>query len=117
METKGGNERSRRVGGRATHLLHDTSLPFREGNVATGLVLDELDLNLSTLATGLIVIVVVVLGAQTAAFGDVVVSGAVASSRGLLEVFVGGRRGILLTNGSDVGHGGQGREEWNRKSR
>ena len=43
-----------------TYLLHDTSLALGEGDVPTRLVLDELDLNLSSLAAGLVIIVVVV---------------------------------------------------------
>ena len=45
-----------------TYLLHDTSLALGEGDVPTRLVLDELDLNLSSLAAGLVIIVVVVVG-------------------------------------------------------
>lgn len=76
--------------------------------MATGLILDEFDLDLSTLATGLVVIVVLVLGAHAITLGDVVlgVGGAVAGSSGLVEVVVGGGRGILLTDGRDVGHDG-----------
>jgi len=43
-------------------LLHDTGLPLGEGNVATRLIRDELDLNLSALASWLIIIIVVVVG-------------------------------------------------------
>ena len=63
------------------------------------------------------IFVLVVLGAQTVAFRNVVVSSAVTGSCSLLEVFVSGGRGILLTNSSDVGHNGQGREGKGRKSR
>lgn len=83
--------------------------------MATGLVLDEFNLDLSALATGLVLIVLVVLGGHAIALGDVVVGGAVASSRGLLEILVGGRRGILLTDGRDIGHGDEGRGREGRK--
>jgi len=43
-----------------TYLLHDAGLALGEGNVPTRLVLDELDLDLSTLAARLIVVIVVV---------------------------------------------------------
>ncbi len=43
-----------------TDLLHDTSLPLRESDVTTRLISDELDLNLSSLTSGLIIIIVVV---------------------------------------------------------
>lgn len=84
------------------HLLHDTGLPLGEGNVATRLVLDEFDLNLSALATGLIIIIVLVLGAHAIPSRDVGVGGAVTGS-GLLEVLVGGR-GFLVCEGRHVGH-------------
>lgn len=44
----------------ATYLLHDARLPLGEGNVSTRLVLNELDLDLATLAAGLVVVVVVI---------------------------------------------------------
>lgn len=70
--------------------------------MATRLILDELDLNLSALATGLVIVVVVVVGAHARTLGTAVVSGAVTG--GLLQVVLGRRR-VLLTDGSDVGHG------------
>ena len=85
----------------STHLLHDTRLPLGEGDVATRLILNEFDLNLSALATGLVIIIVVVVGAHARALGAAVVSGAVTG--GLLQVVLGRRR-VLLTDGSDVGH-------------
>lgn len=83
--------------------------------MATRLILDKLDLNLSALATGLIVIIIVVVGAHTSTLGAVV-SGAVTG--GLLQVILGRRR-VLLTDGSDVGHAGtrverRGKEEKKR---
>lgn len=46
----------------ATYLLHDSGLALRESDMATRLVLDKLDLDLPPLATGLVIIVVVVVG-------------------------------------------------------
>lgn len=51
-----------------TYLLHDAGLPLRKGNVPARLVLDELDLNLSPLAAGLVVILVIVVGGRTRPF-------------------------------------------------
>lgn len=48
--------------GWTTYFLHDTGLTFGESDVTARLVCDEFDLNLSSLATGLVVIVVVVVG-------------------------------------------------------
>lgn len=90
----------------ATHLLHDTRLPLREGDVATGLVLDELDFNLSAFATGLILIIVVIFSTDAIALGHVGVGGAVTGG-GLVEVVEGSRGGFLLTDGSNVGHDGE----------
>lgn len=45
---------------RKTHLLHDTSLPLRESNVTTRLVLDEFDIDLPPLAPRLAIVIVVV---------------------------------------------------------
>ena len=45
-----------------TYLLHDTSLALGESNMATRLILDELDLNLPALAARLVVVIVVVVG-------------------------------------------------------
>lgn len=80
--------------------------------MATRLILDELDLNLSALATGLVIVIVVVVGAHAVTLGSAVVSGAVTG--GLLQVVLGGRR-VLLTDGSDVGHDGNGTREGGRR--
>lgn len=72
--------------------------------MATRLVLDEFDLNLSALATRLVFIIVLLLGAHAIPSGDVGgVGGAITGGSGLLEVLVG-RSGFLLTEGSHVGH-------------
>ena len=44
-----------------TNLLHDPSFPLGEGNVTTRLVLDEFDLDLSSLTASLLVIVIIVI--------------------------------------------------------
>lgn len=67
--------------------------------MATRLILDELDLDLATLATGLVIIVVVVLGAHAVALWDAGVS-AVA---GLLQVIVT-RGEFFVGDGGHVGH-------------
>ena len=45
-----------------TDLLHDASFSLGKGNVSTRLVLNELDFDLSSLATWLVVVVVIVVG-------------------------------------------------------
>ena len=80
--------------------------------MATRLILNEFDLNLSALATGLVIIIVVVVGAHARALGAAVVSGAVTG--GLLQVVLSRR--VLLTDGSDVGHDEtRGRLEWRKR--
>lgn len=71
--------------------------------MATRLILNELDLNLSALATGLVIIIVIVFCAHSRALGTAVVSGAIAGGR--LQVVLGRRR-VLLTDRGDVGHDG-----------
>ena len=64
-----------------TNLLHDTSLSLGEGDVTTRLVLDELNLDLSTLTAALLIIVVVVVSTSHRGSGSLGASrvGAVAS--------------------------------------
>ena len=83
-----------------TNLLHDAGLALGEGNVSTRLVLDELDLDLASLATWLvIVIIVVVCGAGTRALDASALEGAIA----ILEIIgSGGRVGLVI--GSDLSH-------------
>ena len=91
----------------STYLLHDTRLPLGEGDVATRLILDKLDLDLAALTAGLVVIIIIVLGTHAVALGATGV-GAVAR---LLQVIVLAR-GELLVAGSHVGHdGGKGEIE------
>jgi hypothetical protein len=54
-----------RRSGTTTYLLHDAGLSLGEGNVTTRLVLDELDLDLSSLAARLVVVVVIVVGGRS----------------------------------------------------
>lgn len=51
--------------GQFVGLLHDTGLSLGEGDVSPRLVLDELDLNLSSLPARLVIIIVVVVGSRT----------------------------------------------------
>ena len=87
-------------GKRWQYLLHNTSLALGEGDVATRLILDKLDLNLAALTARLVVVIIIVLGAHATALGAAVVR-AVA---GLLQVIVT-RREFLLADGSHIGHG------------
>lgn len=82
----------------STYLLHDTSLPLGEGDVATRLILDELDFDLAALTARLVVIIVVVLGAHAVAFG----AAGVAVARLLQVIVLAG--GELVIDGSHVGH-------------
>lgn len=88
--------------GGSTYLLHDTSLPLGEGDVATRLILNKLDLNLAALTAGLVVIIIVVLGAHAVALGATGI-GAVASLLQLI-MLTGGE---FLVDGSHVGHDGR----------
>lgn len=88
----------------ATHLLHDAGLALREGDVTTRLVLDELDFDLPPLATGLVVVVVLLLhlvvGARSLDTAAGIAS-SVAIARDL--VVVAGRR-VLVVLGDLGGH-------------
>lgn len=100
------------------HLFHDPRFPLGKGNVATGLVLDELDVDLPPLPTGLIVIVVIVVAGSTEAR-------ALDAAILLRTVPIAGRQAIVLDGGrlggiDDVGHLATGRipsDVWSRKSR
>ena len=89
-----------------TYLLHNTSLPLGESDMATRLILYKLDLNLAALTTGLIIIVIVILGAHAAALG----AAGVSAVAGLLQLIVTGRK-LLVRDSSHVGHDGS----WYRK--
>lgn len=82
-----------------THLLHDTRLPLGEGDVATRLILNELDFNLSPLTTLLLIILLIITHATLRS----AVVGSTVTTSGLLQLILG-RRWVLLTDGSDVGH-------------
>jgi len=88
----------------ATNLLHDTSFALGEGDVATRLVADELDLNLATLAAALFVVVVIVVGRARARALDATAlcGGIVAIADRMRLVEFGGRRLVVLVG--DVGH-------------
>ena len=94
--------RTRSHGGSVTYLLHDTGLALREGDVATRLVLDELDLDLPALAAGLVFIVVVVVGSRTWALGAAV---RIAAGQLAVAVVVERRRRVLVVLGDLRGHG------------
>lgn len=71
--------------------------------MTTRLVVDELDLNLATLATALVVIIIfIVSGAGTLALDASVLGSVAVANLGLIEV---GGRGLVVLIG-DVGHCG-----------
>jgi hypothetical protein len=86
-----------------TYLLHDAGLALGKGDVATRLVLDELDLDLPALAARLVVVIVVVVGGRARALGAAIgiggVEGAVA-----VAVVVELRRRVLVVFGDLAGH-------------
>lgn len=84
-----------------TYLLHDTSFALGKGNMPTRLVLDELDFNLSSLAAGLIVVVVIVVGSSARTLDAAVLH----AERAISVVVDGGRR-VLVVLGDFAGHGG-----------
>lgn len=49
----------------SSYLLHDARFALGEGNVPTRFVLDEFDVNLPSLPTGLVVVIVVIVGGGT----------------------------------------------------
>ena len=85
-----------------TYLLHDTGLALGKGDVTTRLVLDELDLNLSSLAAGLVVVVVIVVGSSAGAL-----DAAVLHAEGAIAVVVDRGRRVLVVLGDFAGHGGE----------
>lgn len=80
-----------------THLLHNTSLTLGEGNVSPRFILDELDFNLASLASRLVVVIVVVVGSAGSLALDAAIlsalnsiaiaNGIVVAGRGMLVVF------------------------------
>ena len=90
--------------GDLTNLLHDTGLALREGDVATRLVSDELDLDLAALATWLVIVVVLVIGGRWALTLDstVLVGCSVSVAYGVRIVKY--RWAGLLVLVGDVGH-------------
>jgi len=87
-------------GGGRTDLLHDASLAFRESDVSTRFILNEFDVNLPPLATGLVIVVVVVVGSSTDA--------RTLDTSSLSAIAIAGRvikaGGGLVVGISDVGH-------------
>ena len=90
---------TREIGNDATDLLHDTRLALRECDVATRLVGDELDLNLSSLTSGLIIVIIVVVGGCWPLAFDAATVGIAVSDGVVVE---GGRRAFIVIG--DVGH-------------
>ena len=79
----------------ATHLLHDTGLPLGESNVPTRLILNKLDLDLAALTTGLVIVIIFIIGAHAVALGATgigAVAGKVIVTRG--KLFIKNRRHI-----------------------
>ncbi len=85
-------------------LLHDTSLPPGECDMTARLVGDELDLNLSPLASGLIVVIVIVVGGRGTLTFDAARLDWIPVSDGML-VEGGWRTLVVLIR--DVGHCGK----------
>ena len=84
-----------------THLLHDTSLSLGECDMATRLISDELDLNLSALASWLIIIVVVVVCGSLTRSLDATRFNCVAIAD---SVLIESRGRTLVVLVGDVGH-------------
>jgi hypothetical protein len=85
-----------------TYLLHDAGLALGKGDVATRLVLDELDLDLPALTARLVVVIVVVVGRRARALGAAIGIGGV---EGAVAVVVQLRRRVLVVFGDLAGHG------------
>ena len=92
---------------RCSYLLHDPSLALRESDVATRLVLDELDVNLATLTARLIIVIVVIVAGSSADASTLDAAGlstltsiAISGGQGIIT----GRRRLLIVGISNVGH-------------
>lgn len=98
-------------GATVTYLLHDARLSLRKGDVATRLILNELDLDLAPLATRLVLVVLILIagGALSWPLGAAGVDGTVATRH---ELVLDGRR-VFVGDGGDVGHveGEKGRQK------
>jgi hypothetical protein len=88
---------------RETHLFHDTCLSLGKGDVATRFILDEFNLNLPSLTSRLIVIIVIIVGssAEARTFGASILDGTIAGDK----VILSGRR-VFVSDGSDIRHVG-----------
>lgn len=84
-------------------LLHDSRFPLGEGDVATRLVADKLDLNLPPLTAALLVVVVVIVGSGARSLDAATLAGGAIANR-MRVVELGGRRLVVLVG--DVGHDG-----------
>lgn len=82
------------------YLLHDAGFPLGEGDVPSRFVLDELDVNLPPLATGFVVIVIVVVrsSADARSLDASRIGVAIAGER------VVGARAVVGIGVLDVGH-------------
>jgi hypothetical protein len=87
-----------------THLLHNTSFALGESNVSPRFILDELDLNLASLASWLVIIIVVVVGLARSRTLDAAVLSAL-DSVAIANGVVVARRGMLIVFGEFAGHG------------
>jgi hypothetical protein len=85
-----------------TDLLHDSRFALREGDMSARLILDELDLDLASFTTRLVVVVVVVVDrAGSLALGAAVLSlDAIAITNGVVVA----RRRISVVFGDFAGH-------------
>lgn len=85
-----------------TYLLHDAGLALGEGNMATRLVADELDLDLAALATALLVVIIIVVVGAGTLHAARVIDGSVAVADVVSLVELVGRGLVVLIR--DVGH-------------
>jgi hypothetical protein len=82
-----------------TDLLHDAGLSLGESNVSSGFVLDELDLNLASLAASLLIVVVIVISCGSGDTRTLCAAAVAITSR-----VVDGRTVVELRRISNVGH-------------
>lgn len=82
------------------HLLHDAGLALRKGDVAARLVRNELDLDLASLATTLLIVIVIAASRWARTFDA---SGTLARSAVSGRIVELGGRGLVMLV-RDVGH-------------
>lgn len=94
--------------GVSAYLLHDSSFALGEGDVATRLVLDKFDLNLPSLAAGLVIIIVIVRVEVLTGTSTLDAAVRIASSEGAIAIagacVVVAGRGIWVVVGDFSGH-------------